>query len=96
MKAQTSMKLVAAMLALAGAQTAWSQDAAPAKPATAEDKAQPAASAAQPAKPAVLPHNHMRDGKGQWVPAKKPRKGAAKKGSEGAKASASAEAGSMR
>lgn len=88
MKTEIRLSLAVAAVALACSQ--------PAVSAQAEPKAEPsqpntAASAPPAKKSTVTPHNHMRDGKGLWVPEKKTRKERRKERDAAAKASASAQ-----
>lgn len=69
----------------------------PARSADAPEKPGPAAAKqeapAQGKKRAVTPHNHMRDGKGNWVPDKDARKDGKKSGATDGKASEPGQAG---
>jgi hypothetical protein len=85
MKNVLSQALLAVIMTLAISLPAWSSDA-PAKAEPAASKPEASAQAEKDAKPAVTPHNHMRDGKGNWVPAKKTRKDNKKAGDAAAKA----------
>ncbi len=94
MNKSSKLMLGTTLLALAfGLPARGEETPAPAKGAAVASASQPAAAEGKAAKPAVAPHNHMRDGKGHWVPEKKPRKA---KPDAAAKASASAEAGGER
>jgi hypothetical protein len=66
---------------------------APVKPEPAAARQEAPAQAGKDKKRAVTPHNHMRDGKGNWVPDKDARKGSKKSGATGGKASEPGQAG---
>lgn len=79
MKTTFPRTLLAACIALAVPLPAWSEDA-PAKSEPSASKPEASAPAEKDAKRTVSPHNHMRDGKGNWVPDKKTRKDGKKAG----------------
>lgn len=66
---------------------------APAKPEPAAAKQEAPAQAGKDKKRAVTPHNHMRDGKGNWVPDKGARKDSKKPGATDGKAPEPGQAG---
>lgn len=87
MKTKFPPGLLAAGMALAISLPAWSADA-PAKPESTASKPEVSAQAEKVAKRTVTPHNHMRDGKGNWVPDKKTRKDGKNAADAGSKSTA--------
>ena len=65
----------------------------PVKPEPAAARQEAPAQAGKDKKRAVTPHNHMRDGKGNWVPDKDARKNGTKSGATDGKASEPGQAG---
>lgn len=92
MKTQHKLSLIAASLAFVAALPARSADAAQEKSAQAEAKTSASAQADKEKKRTVTPHNHMRDGKGLWVPEKKSSKGKKKEAGEANKPASAGDA----